>query len=99
MRVFRPAYVRRHNVSVSLGSGRYTLHGTNAAARSDCHQYGVPSGSVSAREVSISPLSNGDQYPEWLVGIDKKPVSSGGCCRLPGQASGGLGGEAESEDS
>ena len=24
VRVFRPAYVRRHNVSVSVGSGRYT---------------------------------------------------------------------------
>jgi len=44
-------------------------------------------------------LRNGGRHPECLVGIGKKPVSSGGCCKLPGQASDGLGEEARNEDS
>jgi len=50
-------------------------------------------------EVNISPSINGSWHPEWLAGIDKKPVSSGGCCRLSGRASSGRGREAEIEDS
>jgi len=55
--------------------------------------------SVGAREVDISLSSNGGRHPKWLAGIDEKPVSSGGCRRLRGQANGGLGGKAGSENS
>ena len=64
--------------------------GTDAVAQGDCHRCGVPGGSIGAREVDISSSSNGGGHPKWLTCIDEKPVSSGGCCRLPWQASGGL---------
>ena len=50
-------------------------------------------------EVNISSSSDGSRYPKWLVSVDQKPVPSGACCRLLGQASGGLIGKARSEDS
>ena len=50
-------------------------------------------------EVDISPSSNGGWHSKWLASIDKKPVSSEDCHRLPRQACGRLRGEAESEDS